>query len=239
MKPLPTLVLATGLAAAAGAASALPPAPQFGTVVSSTPVTVQVTVPRQQCENVRAYVQPPTSGGGAVVGGVLGGLAGNAIGAGAGRAIATGVGAIAGAAAGNGVEAANTAPVPVTTTNCVSSRSTESRVIGYDVVYEFNGQRYQTRTTRDPGARIALEVRPVGEMPVDRGQVVTSTAPVASYPATPAYPAYPVAAYPAYPDPLYVYPPFGYGSGYYGYGIPVYGSISIGGRIGGGHGHWR
>lgn len=224
--------VAVGLAASSGLAAA---APQYGTVLSSTPVTAQVDVPRQRCVDETGYVQAPTTGGGAVVGGIVGGLAGNAIGAGAGRALATGVGAIAGALVGNGVEAANAPPVPVTTTNCTYSRSTQSRIVGYDVVYEFNGQRYDTRTARDPGDRIALDVRPAGEAAYD-------VPPIASSPRGPAY-----AVGPAYPvgdsvPPAYDYPPFGvgpgfgpgyYGPGYYAPTVPVY----IEGRFGGGRGH--
>ncbi len=237
MNALRTTLATLGVALAAGTAAAAPPAPLFGNVISATPVTVQASVPRQQCADEPGYVQRPTTGGGAVVGGILGGLAGNAIWAGAGRALATGVGAIAGALAGNGVEAANTPPVPVTTTNCVYSRATEYRVVGYDVVYEFNGERYTTRTARDPGAKIALDVRPTGESPYDAPQ--PAPAPIASYPSTAstAYPyAYPspvpAVAYP--PDdgpPAYAYPPFGYGYGYYGPG-PIY----LEGGFGGG---WR
>lgn len=235
MKHLATPLLAFGALAAVGDASAAPPL--YGTVISATPVTVQAQVPQQRCTDEPGYVQRPTTGGGAVVGGVLGGLAGNAIGAGAGRALATGVGVIAGALAGNGIEAANTPPVPVTTQNCVYSRATEYRVVGYDVVYEFNGERYTTRTARDPGSRIALDVRPTGETPFaspstspyDAPQpVAVAPAPVVSSPSGPVYPAYPSYDGP----PAYPYPPFGYG---YGYPYP---SVYLEGGFGGGwHGH--
>jgi uncharacterized protein YcfJ len=201
--------------AAVGAAPALAaPAPVYGTVVSSTPVVAQVNVPRQQCVDVPGVVRAQPTGIGALVGGALGGLAGNQIGAGAGRAIATGVGAIAGLVAGADIEAANAPSVPVTTTQCNYAQTTESRIVGYDVVYELGGQRYTTRTLQDPGSRIALAVQPAADgapsgtsSPYDAPPV---DAPVATiYPApAPAYVAYPAYAYPV--APVYIGGRFGW-----------------------------
>jgi hypothetical protein len=174
-------------------------------------------------------VQPPTTGGGAVVGGVLGGLAGNAIGAGAGRALATGIGAVAGALVGNQVEASNTPPVPVTTTSCAYTRTQQTRIIGYDVVYDYNGQRRTARVASDPGDRIALDVTAVGEAPVTADVPPPARIVQADpYPYPPAYPA-PYGVYP-YGPPVYV-------DGPYAYGVPVF----IGGQFGfGGRGrHFR
>jgi uncharacterized protein YcfJ len=231
-------LLALGTALASGTASAT----EYGRVLSSTPLTTQVSVPRQDCADQQAYVQPPTSGGGAVVGGVLGGLAGNAIGAGGGRALATAAGAVAGALVGNNVEAVNTAPVPVTTTNCTYSRSVRTRVTGYDVVYEYNGQQHRTRLARDPGDRIALDLTPSGALPEGPPNNVASLdAPYPAYPAyPPAYPAYP-AAYPydPYPYAPYPYGAYGYAGGPYGYvGVPIFFGAHFGGG-GGWHGGRR
>lgn len=241
-------IIAIALQGAVGVACAAEPPVQYANVISATPVIVQSNVPSQQCSDVPGYVQTPTTGGGAVVGGILGGLAGNAIGAGAGRAVATGVGAIAGALVGNGVEAANTQPTPVMTTNCVYSRTPQSQVIGYDVVYEFGGQRYTTRTARDPGAKLALDVRPSGSSsgsssPYD-APAIPNVAQAGPYPSSPSGPVYPAASVgygvpyaTPYTDTWYPYPPFNDASGSYGYPIaPVY----IEGRFGGGgRRHWR
>ncbi len=235
----PAIAVAFLGACTAAVAAGLPV--QYADVVSSTPVVVQGSVPSQQCDDEPGYVQTPTSGGGAVVGGILGGLAGNAIGAGAGRAVATGVGAIAGALVGNGIEASNTPPTPVVTTNCVYSRTPQSQVIGYDVVYEFNGQRYTTRTARDPGARLALDVRPSGTASYDSLSIADGGqgAPYPS-PSGPMYPAVGGSPGPAYATPYtdtwYPYPPFNDASVSYGYPVaPIY----IDGRFGGRGRHWR
>jgi hypothetical protein len=66
----------------------------------------------------------------------------------------------------------------------------ENRMVGYDVVYEYAGRRYTTRMARDPGAEIAIDVRPSDAARQDR-----------------AAPLYAEAA-PAYvPPPAYVEPP--------------------------------
>jgi hypothetical protein len=78
---------------------------------------------------------------------------------------ATGIGAVAGAAIGNGVEvnAANAyPPTAVPVQRCQTVSGYENRTIGYDVVYEYAGRRYTTRTARDPGPEIEIDVRPVG-----------------------------------------------------------------------------
>ena len=226
-------LIAVMLAATGSAAFAT----EYGTVISSTPVTRQVTVPRQQCADQPGYVQAPPSGGGAVVGAVIGGLAGNALGAGAGRALATGIGALTGAAVGNSVEAANTPLQPVTTTQCVYTRGVENRTIGYDVVYEYNGQQRMARMARDPGDRIALAVGPAADtLPDGAATNAPQNDSVAAYP--PPYPAYP--AYPApYPAPVYDPYPYGpYGYGPYGYvGVPLV--IGVHGGWHGGGRHFR
>src|ERR1700733_11652061 len=68
----------------------------YATVISSTPVTANVPVPRQQCTEGSQYVQQAPSGAGALIGAVAGGLLGNTVGGGFGRAAATGIGAVAG-----------------------------------------------------------------------------------------------------------------------------------------------
>jgi uncharacterized protein YcfJ len=220
-------LLAGSLALACSAVLATP----YGTVLSSTPVTAQVPVPVSQCVDQPHLVRPPTSGGGAVLGAVVGAAIGNSVGAGAGRAVATGVGAVAGAAFGDHVEAAQLPPQDVTVRSCQTATGYETQVVGYDVVYEYQGQRYQTRMARDPGSRVALNVQvtPVGEA-------------VAAAPAMP-----PAVIYRA--PPVIYGPPPGYGGYYVPYGYPGYGApvltvvprIVIGGGwgYGGHHGHWR
>jgi uncharacterized protein YcfJ len=248
--------LKTGLAAAASAAllgaTMTANATQYANVVSATPVTNSVAVPRQDCVQSERLVQAQPSGAGALIGAIAGGVIGNQFGHGFGRAAATGAGVVAGAAVGNNVEASANPPVAVPVRNCRTVNAVETRVVGYDVVYEYNGQRYSTRLPEDPGPRLAVDMRPVGRYaPAD------PVAPSASHGAVapPAYadpaPVYgsPAPMYSYYPSPAPAYyapAPVVYGAPYY---APYYVGPAIGFSFGywagrswgyhGGHGHWH
>ena len=182
--------LKTGLAAAASAAllgaTATASAAEYANVVSATPVTGSVAAPRQDCVQGEQVVQQQPSGAGALIGAIAGGVVGNQFGHGFGRAAATGLGVVAGSAIGNNVEANANPPTTVPVRRCRTVNGYENRVVGYDVVYEYNGQRYTTRLPSDPGPRLAIDVRPAGNAPLDR------VGPPASYGAVP--PAYAQAA---------------------------------------------
>ena len=250
--------LKTGLAAAASAAllgaTATASAADYANVVSATPVTTSVAVPRQDCVQSERLVQAQPSGAGAVIGAIAGGVIGNQFGHGFGRAAATGVGAVAGSAIGNNIEANANPPQSVPVQRCRTVNAYESRVVGYDVVYEYHGQRYTTRLPSDPGPRLAIEVRPTASAPLDR------VAPPASYgavpPATyaqaaPSYSEAPSASYdapPAYYGPAPVYYSAPYSAPYYvapaaiGVGIGYWlGNTWHRGHRHGWHGHrgWR
>jgi uncharacterized protein YcfJ len=151
----PLSLIAIALAAVCGSAGAA----EFGTVVSSTPVTQQFAVPQQTCSEQQQVVQQPTSGGGAVIGAVVGGLLGHTVGQGFGKAAATGIGVVAGAAVGDNVESRTTPPGETTVRNCQTATRIDSRVVGYDVVYDYHGQRYSARLAQDPGSQIPLNVQ--------------------------------------------------------------------------------
>lgn len=223
----PTLGL---LAVCAGAVQAQ----ELGRVISSTPVIQQIAVPRQVCTQQPVAVQqaPSTSGGGAVLGGIVGGLAGNQIGGGSGRAAATALGVIGGALLGNNIEG-NQAQAQTQLQNvqqCSTQTFYENRTTSYNVRYEYAGKEYNVQLPYDPGPTIRLQVTPIssgGWTPPGEAPVVGTyaTAPVIVAPA-PVYPIYPAYAYRPYP--------------YYGYGYPpVALSFSLGYIGGGHHRHWR
>ena len=232
--------LKTSLAAAASAAllgaAATASAAEYANVVSATPITGSVAAPRQDCFQGEQVVQQQPSGAGALIGAIAGGVVGNQFGHGFGRAAATGLGVVAGSAIGNNVEANANPPTTVPVRRCRTVNGYESRVVGYDVVYEYNGQRYTTRLPSDPGPRLAIDVRPVGNAPLDRvgppasyGAVPPAYAqaapsyrevPPAYYDAAPAYydaePAYYAPAPVYYSAPYYVAPAaIGLGIGYW------------------------
>jgi len=259
-------MLKTSLAAAASAVllgTAVPAAAvEYARVVSATPVTGSVAAPRQECVDTAQIVQQPPSGAGALIGAIAGGVVGNQFGHGFGRAAATGAGAVAGAAIGNNVETNANPPTTVPVRQCRTVNGHENRVVGYDVVYEYRGQRYTTRLPDDPGARLAVDIRPAADAPLDRVGPTTTygavppayakAAPSYSEPAPALYdaaPAYyapaPVSYYapgPAYyPAPYYVAPAaVGLGIGYW-IGSTWHRGYHGGHRAGwhGGHRGWR
>ena len=232
-------MLKTSLAAAASAVllgTAVPAAAvEYARVVSATPVTGSVAAPRQECVDTAQIVQQPPSGAGALIGAIAGGVVGNQFGHGFGRAAATGLGAVAGSAIGNNAEVSATPPQTVPVQRCRTVNGYENRIVGYDVVYEYHGQRYSTRLPSDPGPRLAIDVRPSGSAPLD------SVGPPASHGAVP--PAYAQAAPsygevpPTYYDdaPAYYAPAPVYYSGYAGYAAPYYVAPAA---IGLGIGYW-
>jgi uncharacterized protein YcfJ len=207
------VVMALGAPLAAQAA-------EFATVVSSTPVTASVPVARQSCSDGQQLVQQRTSGAGAVLGAIAGGVIGNNLGNGFGRAAATGIGAVAGSVVGDRVEAANNPVTEVPVRRCQTVSGVETRIVGYDVMYEYAGQRYSTRMARDPGTQFAVSVQPAdsGGLPAPVG----TPAPSNAAPQPVYYDAPPTVYYdtpqPVYyaPQPVYVGPVIGFGFGYYG-----------------------
>jgi len=139
-------------------------AAEFGTVLSSTPVTAQVGVPQTQCVDEEQTVQTRPSGLGAVAGAIIGGAIGHSAGSGSGRGAATGAGVVAGAVIGGAMEANAQPTQTATVRQCQNLTRYETRVVGYDVLYEYAGVRYQSRLAQDPGPHIALNVSvvPVG-----------------------------------------------------------------------------
>ena len=235
---LPTSAVAAASIAALFGIAADASAAEYARVVSSTPVSSTVAVPRQECAEVQQVVQQQPSGAGALIGAIAGGVLGNQLGHGFGRAAATGVGVVAGSAIGNNVEANANPPQTVSSQRCRTVSAYQNRVVGYDVVYEYNGQRYTTRLPNDPGQRLAIDIRPA-DAPLDRaGPPATYSAVPPGYADAPAYvdsaPAYyaPAPVYyggPGYYSPNYIAPVVGLGIGYWigstwhrGYG-PGYG----------------
>ena len=205
------LAAATGVPLTAGAA-------ELATVISSSPVTASVPVARQVCNDGQQLVQQRPSGAGAVIGAIAGGVIGHNLGDGFGRAAATGLGVVAGSVIGDQVEANANPPTEVPVRRCRTVTGYETRVVGYDVMYEYAGQRYSTRMGRDPGTQLAVSVQPAQP---DGANVPAPAAadfapPLAAAPPQAVY-YEPVPTYvPYYAPSLYVAPVIGFGFGYYG-----------------------
>lgn len=140
-------------------------------VTSVDPQFESVRVPRQECSN-RWISEPRRSGGreygGAVLGGVAGALIGNQVGRGHGREAATAVGAVLGAFTGDNLATRdrwdrndeNLREV----TRCRDVEDEQTRIVGYQVTYEYRGQQFTTLMQENPGRflPVRVSVEPVG-----------------------------------------------------------------------------
>jgi uncharacterized protein YcfJ len=128
-------------------------------VVEKTAIVEPVSVPRQECYQVPVAVPQSKSGAGALLGAVTGGVIGSRFGQGGGRGAAIMVGAIGGALLGDQIEAAP-AVVNSTTTQCRTVYDQTSKIVGYDVVYEYHGVRQRARFPYDPGSVVEVNIQP-------------------------------------------------------------------------------
>ena len=206
---------------AAGTAGAA----EVGRVLSSRQVVQTVGVPRQVCSTEPMLLDTAPTGGGALAGAVVGGLAGNSIGGGGGQVIATMLGFLTGAIVGNGIEASR-APQLYDVEHCSVQNFTENRTVGWDVEYEYAGRQYSARLPSDPGITVPLDITPAGTAPAAGVPArMIGTAPQAVYGQPDGALPYPATGYPVYaPRPVYVAPPV---------------SIGLGFTYFGGHGRWR
>ena len=169
------------------------PAYDMARVVSVDPI-VEPGQPevRQQCWSEpapayaysnRGYPNDPryaargqTTGGGALIGAIAGGVLGNSVGDGDGRKAATVIGAVLGGTIGNNIERngryrndpyrqqAAAYPQQVQRCRTVTTQVRDERVVGYRVGYEYAGRRYETMTDYHPGSeiRVRVDVSPAG-----------------------------------------------------------------------------
>lgn len=122
---------------------------------------------RQQCWDEPAQAQQRSSGDnmvGQVVGGVVGGVLGNQFGKGTGKTVATAGGAIAGAVVGGRVATTGDSQGGGTVRRCSNGGR---EIVAYNVVYEYQGEQFNTRMSRAPGDSITVRVRQ-DVIPLDR-----------------------------------------------------------------------
>ena len=147
-------VAALSVATAAGAQ-------EFGHVLSSTPVIGQVALPQQVCHDTTVVVPGRQSGAGAALGAVTGAVIGSTVGQGNGRVVGSVIGMVGGAVIGDRL-ASRDADQFQQVRQCTTHTTFENRVLHYDVVYEYAGQRYTARMPHDPGPTVQVQVTPVG-----------------------------------------------------------------------------
>ncbi len=137
---------------------------EMARVISSTPVMQQVPVSRQVCQDEAVTRGGQKSGAGALMGTIAGGALGNAIGEGSGKAAATVLGLLGGALLGNSIEG-EAPPETQMVRRCYPQTVYESRVSGYQVVYEFGGKQYSAQMPSDPGQYLQLQITPIVPRP--------------------------------------------------------------------------
>lgn len=143
-------------------------------VISAQPVyqLTRIETPQERCVEERVVIErrnQQASGTPIIVSTIIGGALGNAVG---NNKSSRRVGAVLGAVLGNSVgrdiarqsQSSDTREYQ-TVERCetVFVSHEEERLLGYDVIYEFNGQQYSVRTEQDPGSqmKVRVEVQPV------------------------------------------------------------------------------
>ena len=165
MKVIQQAVLISSVMAAGFAQAA--PAAQFqdwGRVLSSSARYERINEPQQMCRDERVFVPSESrSNAGAVLGGLAGAIIGSQVGKGNGRVAAAAVGAATGAMVGDRMGGTGVGgSVEQTVQRCESVDRWHSRLVGYDVVYEYQGRTYSSFMPQVPGdfLRLQVSVRP-------------------------------------------------------------------------------
>lgn len=136
---------------------------KYAKVVSVEPVHKTINNPKQVCrDEVVTHTAPPRDEhriAGTAIGAIAGGLLGNQVGGGKGRTLATVAGAVGGGYAGNRIEASRQQGQVTSSTerHCDTVDHTSTKVVGYDVRYEYNGVTRTVRMDHDPGDRVQVQ----------------------------------------------------------------------------------
>ncbi len=128
----------------------------YAQVLRATPIyeLVRVRSTEQRC-GVSSSRDDST--GGTVAGALVGGALGNQVGKGDGRKASTLAGAVIGGAIGRGIDRNNSV---AGTGNCrmVNVQRDERQLTGYDVEYQYKGEKYMSRMAADPGIRLRIRI---------------------------------------------------------------------------------
>lgn len=142
-------------------------------VLSAKQLTRTVKIPRQDCHDETVTHTKPVKDQnrllGTGLGAVVGGLLGHQVGGGSGKTLATVAGAAAGGYAGNKIQQKTQQADTYTTTEqrCVTAYDRKEEPAGFEVVYEYAGQRHHVHMSRDPGRSLPVKD---GKVVLDPGQ---------------------------------------------------------------------
>jgi uncharacterized protein YcfJ len=134
---------------------------------------VEISTPQEQCWEEEAVVVRHENGNRSstpvIVSTILGGAIGNAIGHNkSNQRVGAVLGAVLGHSIGRDIMRSNESPSSreyQTVQRCetVYQQHEEERLVGYQVIYLYNGEEYSVRTNTDPGdeIRVRVSVQPV------------------------------------------------------------------------------
>ena len=140
-------------------------------VLSAKALTRTVKIPRQDCRDETVTHTKPVQDQnrliGTGLGAVVGGLLGHQVGGGNGKTLATVAGAAAGGYAGNKIQQKTQQGDTYTTTEqrCSTVYDRKEEPAGFDVVYEYKGEKHHLHTDKDPGS----------SLPVKDGKIVVAS----------------------------------------------------------------
>lgn len=168
-------VLATGISAcnrnadagvsngAADTGSSADAGVKYAKVISVDPVRSTVNNPKQVChDETVTQTAPPKDQhriAGTAIGAVVGGLLGNQVGGGKGKTLATVAGAVGGGYAGNRIQASKQQGQVTSSVErkCDTVNNSSTKIVGYDVRYQYNGVTRTVRMDHDPGDRVQVQ----------------------------------------------------------------------------------
>ena len=128
----------------------------YAQVLRATPIyeMVRVRVPEQRCEGSS---NRGDGTGGTVAGALVGGALGNQVGKGDGRKASTIAGAVLGGAIGRRIDRDNSV-AGAGRCRMVDVDRDERRLAGYDVEYQYKGEKYMSHLDADPGNRLRVRI---------------------------------------------------------------------------------
>lgn len=169
---IPLLMLASSAAAAQYAGDRYPddrypppppPIPEnvtygYATVLRADPVydLVRTREPEERCDG-QGYRDGGDPTGGTVLGAIVGAALGHQVGKGDGRKAATIVGAVAGGAVGRNIDK-NDGSASRSGCRMVEIEREQRQLIGFDVEYQFKGEKFMSRLPYDPGNKLRVRV---------------------------------------------------------------------------------
>ena len=146
----------------------------YAHVIKSRPIyeTYQVPDPVEQCWREPAYYGEHKRSSGhnsktpEILGALIGAAIGNQVGSGRGKKVATVAGAILGGSVGHDIKKSKRRhhhdrhyrDRDVERCEVTEVYREEQRIVGYDVTYKYNGNRYHTQMDHDPGRKIKVRV---------------------------------------------------------------------------------